>query len=126
MLEDAKWNMRWAKRVLLNVNNFTLSEGLIPKLISKVEVPFPIVERLFKNMYKWELSPDIKVRSTFHVSLLKPFENDTLWPDRKQVIRPPPDLVRSHLKCEVEGILELQPRQLNANIEVRPRCVMLG
>ncbi len=28
--KDAKWSMRWAKNVLLSVNNFTLSEDLTP------------------------------------------------------------------------------------------------
>ena len=43
---------------------------------------------------------------TFHVSLLKPFQKDTKWPGRKQVIRPPSDLVGDHLEYEVEGILK--------------------
>ena len=52
-------------------------------------------------MYKLELLPEIKVHPTLHVSLLKPFNEDTLWPDQKQVSRPPPDLVGGHLEHEV-------------------------
>ena len=81
MLEDAKWSMRWNKKVLLNVNNFTLPKGLILKFMSKIGVWFPIVERVFKDMYKLELPPEIKVHLTFHVLLLKPFKEDTLWPN---------------------------------------------
>ena len=94
------------QKVLLNVKNFTLPEGLTPKFMSKFAGPFAIVERVFKDVYKLELPPKIKVHPTFHVSLLKPFKEDTLWPDRKQVIRPPPDLVGDHLEYEVEGILK--------------------
>jgi hypothetical protein len=94
------------QKVLLNVKNFTMPEGLTPKFMSKFAGPFPIVERVFKDVYKLELPPEIKVHPTFHVSLLKPFKEDTLWPNRKQVIRPPPDLVGDHLEYEVEGILK--------------------
>jgi exonuclease VII small subunit len=94
------------QKVLLNVKNFTMPEGLTPKFMSKFAGPFPIVERVFKDVYKLELPPEIKVHPTFHVSLLKPFREDTLWPNRKQVIRPPPDLVGDHLEYEVEGILK--------------------
>ena len=71
-----------------------LGEGLTPKFMSKIGAPFPIVEQVFKDIYKLELPPEIKVHPTFHVSFLKPFKDDTLWPDHKQVIRPPPDLVK--------------------------------
>ena len=94
------------QKVLLNMKNFTLLEGLTPKFMSKFAGPFPIVERVFKDVYKLELPPEIKVHPTFHVSLLKPFKEDTLWSDRKQVIRPSPNLVGDHLKYEVEGILK--------------------
>ena len=94
------------QKVLLNVKNFTLPGGLTPKFMSKFVGPFLIVEQVFKDVYKLELQPEIKVHPTFHVSLLKPFKEDTLWPDRKQVIQPPPDLVGDHLEYEVEGILK--------------------
>jgi hypothetical protein len=94
------------QKVLLNVKNFTMPEGLTPKFMSKFAGLFPIVERVFKDVYKLELPPEIKVHPTFHVLLLKPFKEDTLWPNRKQVIRPPPDPVGDHLEYEVEGILK--------------------
>ena len=94
------------QKVLLNVKHFTLYKGLTPKFMSKFVGLFSIVEWVFKDEYKLELSPKIKVHSTFHVSLFKPFKEDTLWPDHKQVIRPPPDLIGDHLEYEVEGILK--------------------
>ena len=89
----------------MNVNNFTLLEGVTPKLMSIAGTSFSIVEQVFKEMYKLELPPEIKVNRTFHVSLLKPFNKDTMWPNCKKVIRPPPNLVRGPLVYEVEGIL---------------------
>jgi len=71
-----------------------LGEGLTPKFMSKIGAPFSIVEQVFKDIYKLELPPEIKVHPIFHVSFLKSFKDDTLWPDHKQVIRPPPDLVK--------------------------------
>ena len=71
------------QKVLLNVKNFTISKGLTPKFMSKFAGLFPIVERVFKDMCKLELPPEIKVHPTFHVSLLKPFEEDTLSLNRK-------------------------------------------
>ena len=70
MPKHAKWIMLWAK-VLLNVRNFTMPKALTPKFMSKLVGPFPIVERVFKNVYKLELPFEIKVHPTFHVSLLK-------------------------------------------------------
>ena len=78
MPEDAKWSMRWAETVLLNVNNFTLPKGLTPKFMSKIKALYSIMEWVFKDMYKFKLPPAIKVHLTFYVSLLKPFKENTL------------------------------------------------
>jgi hypothetical protein len=65
MPEDAKWSMRWAKKVLLSVNNFTLAEDLTPKFMSKENGALvSIVNQVFKDMYKLELPPEIKVHPT--------------------------------------------------------------
>jgi hypothetical protein len=61
--------------------------------MSKIGAPFSIVEQVFKDIYSLELPPEIKVHPTFHVSFLKPFKDNTLWPDHTEVIRQPPDLV---------------------------------
>lgn len=74
--------------------------------MSKFTSPFPIVKRVFKDLYKLKLLPDIKVHFTIHVSLLKPFKEDTSWPDCKKVIRPLLDLVGDRLEYEVEDILK--------------------
>ena len=59
-----------------------------------------------------ELPPEIKVHLTSHISLQKPFREDTLWPNRKKVMWPRPDLVGCHLEYEVEGIVKCKnPKQ---------------
>ena len=46
------------------------------------------MKQVFKDMYKLEFFPEIKMHPTFHVSLFKPFKKDILWHDRKQMIGP--------------------------------------
>ena len=55
------------QKVLLNVKNFIMPEGLTPKFISKFAGPFSIDEQMFKDVYKLELPPKIKLYSTFYV-----------------------------------------------------------
>ena len=92
--------------MLLNVKNFTMSAGLTPKFMSSFRGFFPIVEGVFNDVYKLELLAEIKVYPTFHISLLKPFKEDNLWPNHKQVIWLPSDLVGDHLEYEVETIFK--------------------
>jgi hypothetical protein len=94
------------KKVLLNVMNFTMPEGLPSKFMYKFACPFLIVKCLFKDVYKLEQPFKIKVHPTFHVSLFKPFKEDTLWPVSKKVIWPPSKLVDDHLEYEIESILK--------------------
>jgi len=94
------------QKVWLNVKNFTLPKGLTPKFMAKYAGLFVIAKWLFEDVYTLELPPKIKVHPTFHVSLLKPYYEDTLRPERKQVLRPLPELVGEHLEYEVEGILK--------------------
>ena len=99
------------QKMLFNVKNFTLSKSFLPKVMSTSIAPFPIMERVFKDMYKLYLFPEIKGHPTFNVSLLKPFKKYTLCLDCKQVIRLPPNFVGDHLEYEVEGILKCRNRK---------------
>ena len=84
----------------MNVKNFTIPKGLTPKFMSKCVGSFPIMEYIFKDVYKLELLPKIKVHPTIHFSLLKPLKEDTLLLDHKQRIQPPFELVGDHLDFE--------------------------
>jgi hypothetical protein len=84
----------------LNLKNFTMPEGLTSKFMSKFAGQFLVVEYIFKDVYNLKLQPKIKVHPTFHVSLLKPFKEDTLWLDHKQVIWPPSKLVDDYLELK--------------------------
>jgi Chromo (CHRromatin Organisation MOdifier) domain len=94
------------QKVWLNVKNFTLPQGLTPKFMAKYAGPFVIAKRLFEDVSKLELPQEIKVHPTFHVSLLKPYHEDTLRPKRKQVLSSLLELAGEHLEYEVEGILK--------------------
>ena len=66
------------QKALLNVKDFMMPEGLALKFMYKFASPFLIVQRVFKDIYKLELPPEIKVHPTFHVSLLKLCKKNTL------------------------------------------------
>src|ERR1700738_2710495 len=101
-----KFSSSVGQNLLLNVYKFILPEGLTLMFMSKHGALFSSVEQVFKDIYNLELQPEIKVHPTFYVSFLKPFKDDTLWPDHKHVIRPPPDLVEVIWNMGEEGILK--------------------
>ena len=81
---DATWRKveyTVGQKVLLNVMNFTLPKDLTRKFISKFVALFPIMELEFKVVYKMKLPPKIKVHQTFHILLIKPIKENTLWPN---------------------------------------------
>ena len=89
----------------LNVKNFRLPQGLTSKFMAKFAGPFPIVKEVFEDAYKLASPPDIKVHPVFHVSLLKEYFEDSVRPEREQVLRPVLELVENHEEYEAETIL---------------------
>jgi hypothetical protein len=47
-------NYNVGQKVLLNMKNFTMPKGLTPKFMSKFIGSFPVVECVFKDVYKLE------------------------------------------------------------------------
>jgi hypothetical protein len=92
----------------LNIKNFQLPEGLSHKFLGPYAGPFKVLEKKLFDTYKLELSKNLRVHPTFHVSLLKPVSRDALRPNREHNSRPPPDLVHNEPEFEVEAVLKLR------------------
>ena len=73
--------------------------------MAKFAGPFLVVKQVFDDAYKLALPPEIKVHPVFHVLLLKEYFEDSVRPEREQVLRPAPELVENHEDYEVETIL---------------------
>ena len=80
-------------KVWRSVKNLTLSQGLMPKFMTKFVRPFPVVEQIFDDTYKLALLPEIKTHPMFHVLLLKEYFKDSMRLEHKQVLWPLPELV---------------------------------
>jgi hypothetical protein len=64
------------REVWLNIKNFWLPEGLSHKFMGPYAGPFKVLEKKLSDTYKLELSENLRVHPTFHVSLLKPVSRD--------------------------------------------------
>jgi len=67
--------------VWLNIKNFWLPEGLNHKFLGPYAGPFKVLEKKLSDIYKLELSENLRVHPTFHVSLLKPVSRDASRPN---------------------------------------------
>jgi len=90
--------------VWLNIKNFRLPEGLSHKFLGPYVGPFKVLEKKLFDTYKLELSENLGVHPTFHVSFLKPVTRDASRPNREQNSKPPPDLVHNEPEFEVEAV----------------------
>ena len=90
---------------MVECKEFHTSAGPNPKFMAKFAGPFPVVKQVFDDAYKLALPPEIKVHPVFHVSLLKEYSEESVRPEREQVLRPVSELVGNHEEYEVETIL---------------------
>ncbi len=70
--------------------------------------PFKVLEKKLSNTYKLELSENLRVHPTFHVSLLKSVAHDASKPNQEYNSRPPPDLVHNEPEFEVEVVFKFK------------------
>ncbi|XP_071723983.1 uncharacterized protein [Rutidosis leptorrhynchoides] len=77
---DVNYNI--GDKVLVRLPPMTRTRGMNTKLLRKYEGPFPIIKKVGKLAYELEMPPSITSHPVFHVSLLKPYKEDTEEPDR--------------------------------------------
>jgi hypothetical protein len=99
-------------KVMLSTNNLS-SLNKSPKLLPRYIGPYTIKRVISSVAYELDLPSNMKIHPTFHVSKLKPYHdnNDSMFPNRDQIIRPPPDVVDDHEEYEVEKILNKRERK---------------
>jgi hypothetical protein len=78
-----------------------------PKLDSKRLGPFPITAAIGTRAFRLALPPTMKIHPVFHVSLLEPYNPNTL-PNRTQPVPPPPEVLNEDdtYDWEVDKILD--------------------
>jgi hypothetical protein len=81
-------NFEERDEVWLNIKNFQLPEGLSHKFLGPYAGPFKVLEKKFPDTYKLELSKNLRIHITFHVSLLKSINHDASRLNRKHNSRP--------------------------------------
>lgn len=91
-------------RVLVKLyHHMKLKSGYHKALVRRYEGPFIITHRIGETAYRLSLPSKLKVHPVFHVSLLKPFKEDTTDPSRARSGRAPV-AVRVHYTKKVSEI----------------------
>ena len=74
------------------LRNPTVHKGLV----RRYECPFKVLKRVGTMAYRIELPSTIRAHPVFHVSLLKPYHQDELDPDRGKSHRAPVEVKVSY------------------------------
>ncbi len=74
-------NFEEGDEMWLNIKNFRLLKDLSHKFLGPYAGPCKVLEKKFPDTYKLELSENVKIHPTFHVSLLKSVTRDASRPN---------------------------------------------
>ncbi|KAG8929440.1 hypothetical protein FRC01_004339 [Tulasnella sp. 417] len=100
--QDSNPDHQVGDKVWLDAGNIT-TDRPSRKLAAKRLGPYKIAAKISSHAYKLELPSTMKIHPVFHVSLLTPYEADTI-PGRIQPL-PPPVIVNGEEEYEVDKIL---------------------
>jgi hypothetical protein len=98
-----------------NLRNLDKAPKLLPKYIG----PYKITKIITPVTYELQLPPSMRIHRSFHISKLKLFTGDDgQFPDREQVVRPPPVIVDDAEEFVVDQIINKRERgQRHKSIE---------
>ncbi|KAG8382501.1 hypothetical protein BUALT_Bualt05G0083800 [Buddleja alternifolia] len=74
---------------------FKAFRGMHKGLVRKYEGPYPVVAKVGKVSYRLDLPSTLKIHSVFHVSMLRPYQEDEEDPSRGESHRAPPVVTKS-------------------------------
>ncbi|KAG8378744.1 hypothetical protein BUALT_Bualt07G0017000 [Buddleja alternifolia] len=83
---------------------FKAFRGMHKGLVRKYEGPYPVVAKVGKVSYRLDLPGTLKIHPVFHVSMLRPYQEDEEDPSRGESHRAPPVVTKSFDK-EIEEVL---------------------
>ncbi|KAG8389640.1 hypothetical protein BUALT_Bualt02G0250000 [Buddleja alternifolia] len=90
---------------------FKAFRGMHKGLVRKYEGPYPVVAKVGKFSYRLDLLSTLKIHPVFHVSMLRPYQEDEEDPSRGASHRAPPVVTKSFDK-EIEEVLSHKVRLL--------------
>jgi len=101
LLEVGQWVLVDAKHIYLNTDSSRTTQKLSPKFVG----PYPVIRKVSHVAYELALPSNIRVHPVFHVSCLKPYQDNPAEFSDRVFPRPPPVLVESQEEWEVEKVL---------------------
>ena len=107
-------------QVLLSTTNLAKKgDTTINKFSSRYIGPFPVLQIINPVTYKLQLPPSLKIFSTFHISLLKPYHDPAAIHPSRVPLPPAPIHFKTHEEYFVEAILAKRTRRNNLEYLVK-------